>query len=176
MILINLFPHREAARQRRRHRFALALGLSVMAGLLLAGGVSLWQAAAIAAQRARNEVLRTEISRLDTQIRDITDLQRQIAALRARQQAVEGLQADRNLPVHLLQALASQLPEGLYLSGLRQEGQSVVLQGVAQMIQRSEVLAPVSIHALQHHAALETAESLNADQIQLGLVHLINFI
>ena len=47
---------------------------------------------------------------------------------------------------------------------------------LTQMIQRGKVLAPVGIHTLQHHAALETAESLNADQIQLGLVHLINFI
>ncbi len=167
MILINLFPHREAARQRRRHRFALALGLSVMAGLLLAGGVSLWQAAAIAAQRARNEVLRTEISRLDTQIRDITDLQRQIAALRARQQAVEGLQADRNLPVHLLQALASQLPEGLYLSGLRQEGQGVVLQGVAQSNERVSQL----LRNLGHRSAWltqpELVETVGAT-LQLG--------
>ena len=141
MNLINLLPHREAARKRRRERFAFSLGLSALAGLVLAGGLYLAQAAEIAGQRARNDVLRTEIARLDSQIKDIASLQQQIAALRARQQAVEGLQADRNLPVHLLRELAVQLPEGVYLSSLKQDSQTVVLQGVAQSNDRvSELL------------------------------------
>ncbi len=141
MILINLLPHREAARKRRRERFLLSLGLSAALGGLLAGGVYLGQVSAITAQRARNEVLREEIQRLDRQIKDIASLQQQIAALRARQLAVEDLQADRNLPVHLLRELAQQLPEGIYLTGLKQDSQGVVLQGVAQSNDRvSELL------------------------------------
>ena len=141
MILINLLPHREAARKRRRERFFLMLGLSVATGALVAGAIYLAQAAAVAAQRERNESLGTEIRRLDTQIKDISNLRQEIGALRARQQAVEDLQADRNMPVHLLRELVEQLPDGVYLTGLRQDPQGVVLQGVAQSNERvSEML------------------------------------
>ncbi len=141
MILINLLPHREAARKRRRERFVFMLALSVASGALVAGAVYLAQAAAVAAQRERNDILGAEIRRLDTQIKDISNLRQEIAGLRARQQAVEDLQADRNMPVHLLRELVEQLPDGVYLTGLRQDPQVVVLQGVAQSNERvSEML------------------------------------
>jgi len=141
VILINLLPHREAARKRRRERFVFMLALSVATGALVAGAVYLAQAAAVAAQRERNDILGAEIRRLDTQIKDISNLRQEIAGLRARQQAVEDLQADRNMPVHLLRELVEQLPDGVYLTGLRQDPQVVVLQGVAQSNERvSEML------------------------------------
>jgi type IV pilus assembly protein PilN len=141
VILINLLPHREAARKRRRERFVFTLALSVASGALVAGAVYLAQAAAVAAQRERNDILGAEIRRLDTQIKDISNLRQEIAGLRARQQAVEDLQADRNMPVHLLRELVEQLPDGVYLTGLRQDPQVVVLQGVAQSNERvSEML------------------------------------
>ena len=141
MILINLLPHREAARKRRREHFLLMLALSVASGAVVAGAVYLAQAAAVAAQRERNDILGSEIRRLDNQIKDISHLRQEIAALRARQQAVEDLQADRNMPVHLLRELVEQLPDGIYLTGLRQDPQVVVLQGVAQSNERvSEML------------------------------------
>lgn len=141
MILINLLPHREAARKRRRERFVFMLALSVATGALVSGAVYLAQAAAVAAQRERNELLGAEIRRLDTQIKDVRNLRQEIAGLRARQQAVEDLQADRNMPVHLLRELVEQLPDGVYLTGLRQDPQVVVLQGVAQSNERvSEML------------------------------------
>ncbi len=141
MILINLLPHREAARKRRRERFLIMLALSVASGAVVAGAVYLAQAAAVAAQRERNDILGSEIRRLDNQIKDISHLRQEIAALRARQQAVEDLQADRNMPVHLLRELVEQLPDGIYLTGLRQDPQVVVLQGVAQSNERvSEML------------------------------------
>jgi type IV pilus assembly protein PilN len=141
VILINLLPHREAARKRRREHFLLMLALSVASGAVVAGAVYLAQAAAVAAQRERNDILGSEIRRLDSQIKDISHLRQEIAALRARQQAVEDLQADRNMPVHLLRELVEQLPDGIYLTGLRQDPQVVVLQGVAQSNERvSEML------------------------------------
>ena len=141
MILINLLPHREAARKRRRERFLFMLALSVASGAVVAGAVYFAQAAAVAAQRERNDILGSEIRRLDNQIKDISHLRQEIAALRARQQAVEDLQADRNMPVHLLRELVEQLPDGIYLTGLRQDPQVVVLQGVAQSNERvSEML------------------------------------
>ena len=141
MILINLLPHREAARKLRQDVFNVSLGLSALIGGLLAGMVFLWYQAQISGQRGINQVLQAEIKRFDAQIKEIAGLEAEIAALRARQQAVEDLQADRNLPVHLLTELVKQLPDGVYIASMRQENQNVALQGVAQSNERvSELL------------------------------------
>ena len=141
MILINLLPHREAARKRRRELFYAALGGSALAGALIACGIYLWYAAQISDQQNRNQILSNEIKRLEAQIKDIATLQEEIAALRARQQAVEDLQADRNIPVHLLNELVRQLPDGVYLTSMRQTGDVVALTGIAQSNERvSELL------------------------------------
>lgn len=145
MILINLLPHREAARKRRREMFYASLGASAVAGGLVAVGIWLWYGAQIENQQARNMVLSTEIKRLEAQIKDIAALQEEIAALRARQQAVEDLQADRNMPVHLLNELVKQLPDGVYLTAMKQTNNSVSLAGVAQSNERvSELLRNLS--------------------------------
>lgn len=141
MILINLLPHREAARKLRRDIFNVSLGASALAGGLLAGIIFLWYQAQISGQQGKNQLLQAEIKRFDEQIKDIAGLEAEIAALRARQQAVEDLQADRNLPVHLLTELVRQLPDGVYIASMRQDNQNVTLQGVAQSNERvSELL------------------------------------
>ncbi|MFZ3128645.1 MAG: PilN domain-containing protein [Rhodoferax sp.] len=141
MILINLLPHREAARKRRRELFNVSLGASAVLGGLIAGAVFLWFQAAISVQQGTNVVLETEIKKLENQIKEIEGLEAEIAALRARQQAVEDLQSDRNLPVHLLTELVNQLPDGVYISKMTQTDQVVTLNGVAQSNDRvSELL------------------------------------
>lgn len=141
MILINLLPHREAARKRLKEAFYAALVASVLVGLAISGLVYFWYQNQIAAQQFRNSVLDSENKRLDAQIKDIATLQSEITALKARQQAVEDLQADRNLPVHLLIELVKQLPPGVYITALKQESQTVTLQGTAQSNERvSELL------------------------------------
>lgn len=141
MILINLLPHREAARKRRREAFFATLGISAVMGGVIAGGIFLWYAAQISNQQSKNVVLQSEIKRLEGQIKDIATLQGEIAALRAQQQAVEDLQADRNLPVHLLNEMVRQLPDGVFITNLKQENQVVTILGVAQSNERvSELL------------------------------------
>ncbi|MBL0422333.1 PilN domain-containing protein [Ramlibacter sp. AW1] len=141
MILINLLPHREAARKRRREVFYATLGASALAGCAVAGAIYAWYAGQITSQQERNTALQTEVKRLEAQIKDIATLQQEIVALRARQQAVEDLQADRNMPVHLLNELVRQLPDGVYISSVKQEGQLITLAGVAQSNERvSELL------------------------------------
>jgi type IV pilus assembly protein PilN len=141
VILINLLPHREAARKKRRDVFNMTLGLSALVGGLIAGGIFLWYQAQISSQQGKNQVLASEIKILEGQIKDIGKLETEIAALRARQQAVEDLQADRNQPVYLLTELVKQLPDGVFISSMRQENQAVTLQGVAQSNERvSELL------------------------------------
>lgn len=145
MILINLLPHREAARKHRKDMFNAGLGLSALTGGLIAGCIFLWFHAQISDQQDKNQILTSEIAQFDRQIKDIAGLEAEIAALRARQQAVEDLQADRNMPIHLLTELVGQLPEGVYITSMRQEGQSVALQGVAQSNERvSELLRNLS--------------------------------
>jgi type IV pilus assembly protein PilN len=141
VILINLLPHREAARKRRREMFYAGLGASALAGAVVAGGVYLWYAAQISGQQDRNRILASEIKKLDAQIKDIATLQEEIAALRARQQAVEDLQADRNMPVYLLNDVSRLLPDGVYLTAMKQTNDTVLLSGTAQSNERvSELL------------------------------------
>ncbi len=136
MILINLLPHREAARKRRKEIFNVSLGLAALLGGVIAGVVFLWYQTSISSQQENNALLDTEIKKLEAQIKDIVGLEAEIAALRARQQAVEDLQSDRNLPVHLLTEIVNQLPDGVYISKLVQQDQVVTLNGTAQSNER----------------------------------------
>lgn len=145
MILINLLPHREATRKRQKDQFFTQLGLSALLGGVICGAVFTWYQGQISAQQDRNTFLQGEITKLDAEIKDIANLQREIASLRARQTAVENLQGDRNLPVHLLDELVAQLPDGVYLTSMKQENQSVLLVGVAQSQERvSDLLRNLS--------------------------------
>ncbi len=141
MITINLLPHREAARKKRREQFFLHLGLAVAAGLAVSAAIYGFYEVQMDAQQRRNQFVQAEIAKLDAQIKDINTLQQELNALKSRQEAVESLQADRNLPVHLLDEMVAQLPEGVYLRSLRQENTAITITGVAQSQERvSELL------------------------------------
>lgn len=141
MILINLLPHREAARKRRRENFYASLGAAALIGGLLAGAGYVWLQTQITEQQSKNGFLQAEIKKLDNEIKEISTLQAEITALSARQQAVEDLQGDRNLPVHLLNELVRQLPDGVYLTSMKEDNRTVTLQGMAQSNERvSELL------------------------------------
>jgi type IV pilus assembly protein PilN len=145
MILINLLPHREAARKRRKEAFQITMFMSVIAGLLVVGLIYWWFQIRIQEQQDRNAFLQSEIAVLNQQIKEIEGLEGEITALRERQKAVEDLQANRNLPVHLLMELVRQLPEGVYITSLKQTGLMVEMKGVAQSNERvSEVLRNLS--------------------------------
>ncbi len=145
MILINLLPHREAARKRRRESFFVTLGAAALVGVLIGGLTYSWYQTEIESQRGRNSFLQAEITRLESQIKDIATLQAEIASLKARQTAVEDLQGDRNLPVNLLNELVKQLPDGVYINSMKQDNQTVLMTGVAQSNERvSELLRNVA--------------------------------
>lgn len=136
MILINLLPHREEKRKLRKQAFFVGLGLSVVAGaVIIALGYAVQQQM-ISAQQARNEFLKSEIRKLEDDIKDVSGLKAEIESLKARQKAVEDLQIDRNMPVHLLNELVRQTPEGIYLKSIKQDGQAVMVSGVAQTNER----------------------------------------
>jgi type IV pilus assembly protein PilN len=145
MILINLLPHRETARKKRKEQFMMAGAGAALLGAMLAGVIHFWIQSQVDAQMARNTYLASETTKLVEQIKDIAGLRAEIQSLKARQEAVENLQSDRNTPVYLLNELVTQIPEGIYLQSMKQEGSVVQFVGVAQSQERvSELLRNLS--------------------------------
>ena len=145
MILINLLPHREAARKKRKEQFVASAALAAVGGGALAFLVSFMVQGQIDQQLARNAYLEQETAKLELQIKDIAGLRAEIQSLKARQAAVENLQSDRNSPVHLLEKLVDRVPDGVYLLSAKQEGQSISFTGIAQSQERvSELLRNIS--------------------------------
>ncbi len=148
MILINLLPHREERRKRRKVAFFAGLGVAAVAGLAAVGIWYLLVQQLTVGQQERNEFLSVEIKKLEVQIKDIATLKAEIEALKARQKAVENLQTDRNIPVHVLNELVSQTPEGVYFTSVKQDGQTLVVNGIAQTNERvSELLRNTAYNA-----------------------------
>jgi type IV pilus assembly protein PilN len=135
-IRINLLPHREARRERQKKLFWFFTGVSIVAGGLLVGMVWTVLQGYIGSQIERNDFIAAENRKLDNQIKEIATLRQEIDALRARQRAVEDLQADRNQPVHMLAELTRQTPEGIYLRAIKQEGAKVNVAGWAASNER----------------------------------------
>lgn len=149
MIKINLLPHREEARKQRKKAFFVMLVLSAVCGFLLVLVLGAFFAHSISNQSERNRFIQAENTRLDGQIKEIISLKQDIVSLKARQQAVENLQSDRNQPVYLMDELVKQVPEGIYLRSFKQEEQRVVLSGYAQSNERvSELLRNLSNNSL----------------------------
>lgn len=132
MIRINLLPHREAARKRQKLQFFALLGAFAASGLIGWGAVHLFIAEQINHQASRNDFLKKENARLDKEIDEIKKLREEVAALLARKQVIETLQADRSQSVQLLDELAKQTPDGVYLRGVKQQGMRVNVTGYAQ--------------------------------------------
>ncbi|MBK7355035.1 PilN domain-containing protein [Propionivibrio sp.] len=140
MIRINLLPHREEKRKARRQQFYGLLGLvAALAGVIvflvysIIGGY-------ISTQEAKNDFLSKEIADLDKKIDEIKRLKEQTQALLARKQIIESLQRDRAEAVRLLSELVKQMPEGVYVRSIKQEGVKISLAGYAQSSARVSTL------------------------------------
>lgn len=140
MIRINLLPHREEKRKARRQQFyVLTSMIVVLAGLIVFLGYSVISGY-ISNQEEQNAFLKKEIADLDKQIDQIKRLKEQTQALLARKQVIESLQRDRAEPVRLLSELVRQMPTGVYLRSIKQDGQKVSLGGYAQSNARVSAL------------------------------------
>jgi type IV pilus assembly protein PilN len=140
MVRINLLPHREQKRQARQRQFvSLAIGLAILA-IAVVGLGHVVIAARIEDQQSRNNLLKSEIAKLDEQIKEIDRLRDQTQALLARKQVVETLQANRTEAVHLLDQLVRQLPDGVYLKSVKQTDARITLVGYAQSNARVSTL------------------------------------
>lgn len=141
MIRVNLLPHREEKRKRRKIAYFAGLVAAAAIGLAAVGVWYLVLQQMTSAQQQRNEFLSSEIRKLEIQIKDIATLRAEIESLKARQKAVEDLQIDRNVPVHVLNELVRQTPEGVYFTAVKQDGQVLSVSGIAQTNERvSELL------------------------------------
>lgn len=162
---INLLPHREMRRERRKKDF---VGLGVLTALVAGAGcvlVALTIDGRIDDQRARNDFIKAENAKLDEKIKEIATLRAEIESLRARQAAVESLQTNRTIPVHLMDELVKHVPDGLYLKSMRQDERRVTLVGYAQSNERvSDLLRNLS----NHTPWLERPELLEIKAVQLS--------
>ena len=135
-IRVNLLPHRAERRERQKKAFFFFTAISLLVGVAVVLAVWSVLQGQIASQRERNSFIDAENKKLDLQIREIATLREEIEALRARQRAVEDLQADRNQPVYLMDELTRQVPEGIYLRSAKQDGRKVSIAGWAASNER----------------------------------------
>ena len=137
---INLLPWRDQQRRERRVGFYVALGAAVGFAAVVAFASYLLFGQLIDAQEARNARLRAEIHILDKQIEEINDLEEQKQNFISRMQIIEKLQRSRPEVVHLFDELVKVMPDGVYLTSVKQSGSSLKLEGVAQSPTRVSTL------------------------------------
>lgn len=140
MIRINLLPHREEAKKSRREQFYVLAGLVSTLGILIVFAIYTLISTQISEQDASNDFLKSEIAVLDKQLDQIKRLKEQTQALLSRKQVIENLQRDRGETVYLLSELVKQVPEGVYLRSLKQDGLNVTVTGYAQSNARVSAL------------------------------------
>ena len=130
MIRINLLPHRQIKRAERQRQFNLMLVATMVAGAAIVFTGQTYITAQIDNQNSRNGRLETAITQLDKEIEDIKKLKEQIRNVLDRKRVVENLQNDRSQAVVLLDELARQLPEGVFLKSIKQTATEITLEGV----------------------------------------------
>ena len=131
MIKVNLLPHRQIKRAERQREFGLMASLVAIAAAAILFVSWSYIHSKMDAQQARNQRLQDEMARLDKEIAIIGNLKEQIKHVLERKQIVEGLQSDRNQAVSILDELARQLPEGVFLKSVKQLADEIELKGVA---------------------------------------------
>ena len=136
MILVNLLPHRAESRKRRKQAFNALLVMSAIAGVALGGLGWFYYNLRIGVQEDVNSFIAAENAQLAIKIKDVEGVEAEIAALRERQKAVESLQQERNDPVKLFNELSAKMPDGLFLTSIKQTDEQVVVQGIAQTNER----------------------------------------
>jgi len=164
MIRINLLPHRELRRKQQQQQFFIALGVVAAIGIAVWFVVHTYLSDQFETQQDRNRYLTEEIAKVDKQIEEIKKVKEQTAALLARAKVVETLQANRAEVVHLLDQIVRQLPDGVYLKGVKQAGQKVTITGYTQSQARVSTL----MRNLEASPHLENPGLVEIKAVQLG--------
>jgi type IV pilus assembly protein PilN len=171
MMRINLLPHREIRRKLQQQQFFIALGIFIAIGIAIVGFVHYTLDQQFEEQKSRNQYLTEEIEKVDKQIAEINKVKEQTAALLARKNVVETLQANRSEVVHLLDQLVRQLPDGVYLKGIKQTGQRVAITGYTQSQARVSTL----MRNLESSPNLESPGLVEIKATQVGNQRLNEF-
>ena len=140
MAQINLLPWREELRKEQQRQFLTILGLSAVLMGLIVLAVHIQVAGMINNQQSRNDFLKKEITKVEKQIKEINNLANEKKRLLARMEVIETLQRNRPEVVHLFDEIVKVMPEGTYLSSMRQKGKSLELTGMAQSNARVSAL------------------------------------
>lgn len=173
---INLIPWREAERKRRRQEF----GVGAVGALMLAGVIAFamnWQMqSTIDHQNGRNQYLNDEIADLDKQIAEILDLEQRRDRLRARIEVIEQLELSRPEIVHVFDQLVRTIPDGIYLTAVKQTDRKLQVKGLAQSstrvasymrnIDSSEWLADPALDILETKGAGDTGSEFTLNAVQ----------
>jgi type IV pilus assembly protein PilN len=172
MIRVNLLPHRELRRRRQQQQFFVMLGIATFLGVAIWFLVHSSLSSRYEDQIGRNQYLQGEIVKLDKEIEDIKKLKEMTASLLARKKVVETLQSNRAEVVHLLDELARQLPDGVYLKGIKQAGNRVTITGYTQSQARVSTLMR-NLDASPH---LENSNLIEIKAVPLGASRINEFV
>jgi type IV pilus assembly protein PilN len=154
---INLLPWRQALRQRRRKEFLIGIGAAVGLAALITLLAHLAVSSMIDAQNRRNDLLKAEITELDKAIEQILALEEQKARMISRMEVIDRLQASRPEVVKLFDQIVAALPEGVYLTSVKQSGKKLEFNGVAQSSTR--------VSAFMRN--IDASESLSAPELKV---------
>lgn len=171
MIRINLLPHREVRRRYQQQQFFVLLGLVAALGIAIWGLVHQTLDSHHENQLGRNKYLQEQIVVLDKEIEDIKKLREMTAALLSRKKVVETLQSNRSEVVHLLDELPRQLPDGVYLKGVKQQASRVTVNGYTQSQARVSTLMR-NLDASPH---TENANLIEIKAVPLGAARINEF-
>ena len=160
MAHINLLPWRAERRKQREREFFMQLGAALVAAILVLMLWSFWMGERVDNQNERNTYLQGEIKQLDERIVKIKDLEKVRERLLARKQIIEQLQANRSQMVHLFDELVRTIPASARLGGLKQTGDSLTLDGVAQSnASVAEYMRNIEASPWMGHADLRKTEN-----------------
>src|ERR1700675_1933708 len=161
---INLLPWREQERKVRRREFLVALGGAAFAAVIFVIAGKLLYSSWIDSQTAKNSLLKKEIVKLDAQIADIQDLENRKQRLVARMEIIEKLQRKRPEIVHLFDEIVKTVPEGIYLTAIKQAGNKLEIHGIAQSSTRvSTFMRNIDSSVWMDNPVLQVVESANKD-------------
>ena len=132
MARINLLPWREQLRKERQKQFLVMLGSVIGVAAALVVYAHFHVSGMIDNQNARNRYLEQELKTLDKQLEEIKELESTKASLLARMNIIQQLQRSRPQVVHLFDELVTTLPEGVYITDVKQSGNALVVNGIAQ--------------------------------------------
>jgi type IV pilus assembly protein PilN len=159
---INLLPWRDQERRERKLHFFLALGGAVVLSALVAGAAYVLLGVMIDGQEQRNDRLRSQIKLLDQQIEQINDLESQKQKFISRMQIIEKLQRSRPEVVHLFDELVKIMPDGTYLTSIKESGNKLKLEGVAQSSTRvSSLMRNIADSQWMKNPELEVVQTKN---------------